>query len=152
MGSWRSWIIPIGAAVVGLTLAIIVRNLLVVEEEEVLRARFTADANGVVNSIQGELDVVSEKLIALRAFFVGSVEVDGDEFSKFTGLLMHDHAELEGFLWAEEVVEKEGEKAKLTFKFAEPPDLVPEEFDLESDPMRRAALRRTNSDGGAAAT
>ncbi|MHC4451381.1 MAG: ATP-binding protein [Planctomycetota bacterium] len=152
MGSWRSWIIPIGAAAVGLTLAIIVRNLLVVEEEEVLRARFTADATGVVNSIQGELDVVSEKLIALRAFFVGSVEVDGDEFSKFTGLLMHDHAELEGFLWAEEVVEKKGEKAKLTFKFAEPPDLVPEEFDLESDPMRRAALRRTNSDGGAAAT
>jgi PAS domain S-box-containing protein len=135
VGSWRNWIIPIGAAIVGLTLALIVRSLLAGDEEDAARMRFASDAKVVVASIEGEFKLTEEKLTAVRAFFAGSDTVAAGEFEGFTRSLQRDHLELEGFFWISD------DKTEL---FSEPPDLVPEDFRLEADPRHRWAARRAD--------
>src|SRR4030067_3414356 len=74
----------VAAACLGLAVAVAAWFAVSVWEERLARAKFTAIAGDYASVLQNGLDGYLGKILAVRAFYDASVEVDPDEVYLFT--------------------------------------------------------------------
>src|SRR5680860_425427 len=78
----------VAAAGLGLAVAVAAWFAVSVWEERLARAKFTAVARDYATALQNGLDQYLGKILAVRAFYEASVEVDSDEFNLFTSQIV----------------------------------------------------------------
>jgi CHASE1-domain containing sensor protein len=103
---WRpvSHVWPIvAAACLGLAVAVSAWFAVSIWEERLARAKFTAVAGDYAATLQNGLNDYLGKIVALRAFYDSSVEVDSDEFSLFTSQINRQHGDVMRLIWCPRV-------------------------------------------------
>jgi CHASE1-domain containing sensor protein len=78
----------VAAACVGLAVAVSAWFAVSIWEERLARAKFTAVAGDYASVLQNGIDEYLGKILAVRAFYDASVEVDPDEFNLFTSRIL----------------------------------------------------------------
>ena len=78
----------VAVACLGLAVAVAAWFAVSVWEERLARAKFTAIAGDYASVLQNGLDDYLGKILAVRAFYDASVEVDPDEFNLFTSQIL----------------------------------------------------------------
>jgi CHASE1-domain containing sensor protein len=81
----------LAAACLGLAVAISAWLAVSAWEERLPKAQFNDVAGDYATVLQNGLDAYLGKLLAVRAFYDSSVEVDPDEFVLFTGRILEGH-------------------------------------------------------------
>jgi CHASE1-domain containing sensor protein len=84
----------VAAACLGLAVAVSAWFAVSIWEERLARAKFTAVAGDYASVLQNGLDDFLGKILALRAFYDSSVEVDPNEFSLFTSQINREHGDV----------------------------------------------------------
>jgi diguanylate cyclase (GGDEF)-like protein len=90
----------IGAASLGVAVATASWFAVSVWEERLAKAKFTNVAGDYATVLQNGLDQYLSKILAVRAFYDASVEVDPDEFELFTNQIGAGYEETMRLVWA----------------------------------------------------
>ena len=93
----------VAAAGLGLAVAVAAWFAVSVWEERLARAKFTAVAGDYASVLQNGLDDYLGKILAVRAFYDASIEVDPDEFNLFTSRIMAGYDEAMRLIWCPRV-------------------------------------------------
>jgi len=93
----------VAAACLGLAVAVSAWFAVSIWEERLARAKFTAVAGDYASVLQNGLDDFLGKILALRAFYDSSVEVDSAEFSLFTSQINREHGDVMRLIWCPRV-------------------------------------------------
>lgn len=111
----------IAAGCLGLIVAAASWYAVSIWEERLARAEFTAVANEYATALQNGLNDYLDHIVAVRAFYDASREVDPEEFQSFTRHILQDYADIMRLVWAPRVTreerpafEREAEKLGLT--------------------------------------
>ena len=97
----------LGAACLGVIVAASAWFAVSVWEERLAKAKFTNVAGDYGAVLQNGLDQYLSKLLATRAFYDASVEVDADEFDLFTSQITAGYDETMRLVWAPRVTRDE---------------------------------------------
>ena len=93
----------VAAACLGLAVAVAAWFAVSVWEERLARAKFTAIAGDYASVLQNGLDDHLGKILAVRAFYDASVEVDPDEFNLFTSPILGGFENAMRLVWCPRV-------------------------------------------------
>jgi CHASE1-domain containing sensor protein len=102
----HSWPLLV-AACLGLAVALSAWFVVSAWEERLAKAKFLDVAGDYATVLQNGLDEHLAKLLAVRAFFDSSVEVDAAEFELFTSQILTDYARTMRVAWCPRVVRDE---------------------------------------------
>jgi CHASE1-domain containing sensor protein len=132
----------------GLAATAFVTREVSLREEERFQGVLAEQAHTRGVTIRGELDSVFQALESLRAFFASSRLVSREEFGRFAAGILRAHRSIRALEWAPRVGEE------LRVRYIEPPEgnHAAVGYDLNSDPLRREALRRAMRGDRLAAT
>ncbi|MBC8481310.1 MAG: CHASE domain-containing protein, partial [Planctomycetes bacterium] len=72
-------------------------------EYQKIKAGFKNDCPNRFAVIQGHIDVHLERIDSLRDFFVGSVEVERDEFNMYVEDFLKKHPGIKSLMWIPEI-------------------------------------------------
>ncbi|MBC8013849.1 MAG: CHASE domain-containing protein [Methyloceanibacter sp.] len=97
----------VAAACLGLAVAVSAWFAVSVWEERLARAKFTAVAGDYATALQNGLDQYLGKILAVRAFYDASVEVDPDEFNLFTSQIVAGYDGAMRLVWSPRVARDE---------------------------------------------
>ena len=97
----------VAAAGLGLAVAVAAWFAVSVWEERLARAKFTAVARDYATALQNGLDQYLGKILAVRAFYEASVEVDSDEFNLFTSQIVAGYDGAMRLVWSPRVARDE---------------------------------------------
>jgi CHASE1-domain containing sensor protein len=99
----------VAAALLGLTVAVTAWFAVAIWEKRLARAKFTAVASDYATVLQNGLNDYLSKLVALRAFYDASLEVDPQEFKIFTDQITRGYEETMRLVWCPRVTREERE-------------------------------------------
>jgi diguanylate cyclase len=99
----------VAATCLGLTLAVTAWLAVSVWEERLAKAKFNAIASDYAAVLQNGLNVYLDKIIAVRAFYDASNEVEPKEFELFTARILALHDNVMRLVWAPRVAGDERE-------------------------------------------
>jgi CHASE1-domain containing sensor protein len=94
-------------ACLGLAVAVAAWFAVSVWEERLARAKFSNVAGDYASVLQNGLDQYLGKVLAVRAFYDASVEVDRDEFSLFTSQIIGGLDDAMRLIWAPRITRNE---------------------------------------------
>ena len=97
----------VGAACLGVIVAASAWLAVSVWEERLAKTKFTNVAGDYATILQNGLDQYLGKLLAVRAFYDASVEVDADEFDLFTSQITAGYDDAMRLVWAPRVTSSE---------------------------------------------
>jgi diguanylate cyclase len=97
----------VAAACVGLAVAVSAWFAVSIWEERLARAKFTAVAGDYASVLQNGIDEYLGKILAVRAFYDASVEVDPDEFNLFTSRILEGQGGKMRVTWSPRVTSDE---------------------------------------------
>jgi CHASE1-domain containing sensor protein len=93
----------VAVACLGLAVAVAAWFAVSVWEQRLARAKFTAIAGDYASVLQNGLDAYLGKILAVRAFYDASVEVDRDEFNFFTSQILGGFENAMRLVWCPRV-------------------------------------------------
>ena len=96
-----------GAACVGLAVAVSAWFAVSAWEDRLAKTKFTNVAGDYATVLQNGLDQYLGKILAVRAFYDASVEVDPDEFEMFTSHILAGYDEAMRLVWAPRITRTE---------------------------------------------
>ena len=97
----------IGAACVGLAVAVAAWFAVSVWEDRLAKTKFNDVAGDYATVLQNGLDRYFDKILAVRAFYDASVEVDPDEFDLFTSHILAGYDDAMRLVWAPRITRDE---------------------------------------------
>ena len=97
----------LGAACFGLVVAICAWFAVSIWEERLSRAKFNDTAEDYAEVLQNGLDDYLSKIVAVRAFYEASVEVEPEEFALFTNQILDGQTGKMRILWCPHVTQAE---------------------------------------------
>ncbi len=97
----------IGAACVGLAVAVAAWIVVSAWEDRLAKTKFTNVAGDYATVLQNGLDQYLGKIHAVRAFYDASVEVDPDEFDLFTSQILAGYDDAMRLVWAPRITRDE---------------------------------------------
>jgi diguanylate cyclase (GGDEF)-like protein len=97
----------LGAACFGLVVAICAWFAVSIWEERLSRAKFNSTAQDYAEVLQNGLDDYLSKIVAVRAFYEASVEVEPEEFALFTKQILDGQTGKMRILWCPHITQAE---------------------------------------------
>ena len=124
----------LAAACFGLVVAICAWFAVSIWEERLSRTKFNNTAQDYAEVLQNGLDDYLSKIVAVRAFYEASVEVEPDEFALFTKQILDGQTDKMRILWCPHVTRQSALSSSERRS-------IRATADMPSRPGQRAALR-----------